>query len=465
MQNSRTYKHIPNLLSLSRIVLAIAFFILFRQGSVTGTAVCLGIIIAGMITDYLDGAVARRNQLVTMAGKWIDPLCDFSFFFFVYLSFFTASLMPLVLLILFLFRELSMYMIVRPLYIKRHLDPAAKIPGKLKTVFQNAGSAIITVLVIGFHLKLLTFSTLRVICLPLLSAMVAISLASMYWYVRPLIGKPGNGPDLREARGRLLKPLLGTIFPLFLLFSLYAYLMALRYSLPMRGFAIYVLLNCLFHGSIVLASLIVAGEFRLEGSEVILSRINLPLFLSFCRVCAVPTLIFLFLFVESINAAVALVPLLAFIFLTDLFDGLLARTLGQTTRIGRILDAAGDYVLIFAISWVYLAIDFVPTWLFVLIIIRLVVQAAGIITLYILRGYSTLRLSLLGKASVFAVFTLYGIELLEFLEVPGLGTAAVVRILEIATAGIVCASLAEKILYLIRSFAEAFGASSITEDQ
>jgi phosphatidylglycerophosphate synthase len=194
----------------------------------------------------------------------------------------------------------------------------------------------------------------------------------------------------------------------------------------------------------------------LETTGKTLKRINLPLFLSFARICSVPSLVFLFLAVEQIDVAVFVVPLLGFLFLTDLLDGFLARLLHQTTRIGRILDPAGDYLLILAISWVFLRIDFIPIWLFLVVIIRLVVQAVGIITLYFLRGYSYLTLSFLGKASVFAVFTIYGIELLEYLGVPGLSHAGVILVLEILVAGIVGCSLVEKAISLKKSFGKAF---------
>jgi CDP-diacylglycerol--glycerol-3-phosphate 3-phosphatidyltransferase len=455
-RSRRPHKHIPNILSLSRVGLGVLFFLLFRLSTAFSTALCLGIIALGMITDYLDGSLARRNNLVTSAGKWIDPLSDFSFFFFVYLAFYTAALMPLILLVLFLLREISMYTAVRPLYIKRRMDPAAKIPGKLKTVLQNTGASIITILVIAYNLEVLSRATLRAVSIPLLCLMVATSLGSMYWYVKPLVKPEGDGGQTRETRRHLLGIVLYTVLPLLLFYCLYVFGVASLYKIELRAYALYVLCNVLYHGLLILCSLIVAGEFRLETTGKTLKRINLPLFLSFARICSVPSLVFLFLAVEQIDVAVFVVPLLGFLFLTDLLDGFLARLLHQTTRIGRILDPAGDYLLILAISWVFLRIDFIPIWLFLVVIIRLVVQAVGIITLYFLRGYSYLTLSFLGKASVFAVFTIYGIELLEYLGVPGLSHAGVILVLEILVAGIVGCSLVEKAISLKKSFGKAF---------
>ena len=459
-------KHLPNVLSLSRVLLGVLFFLLFRRSTTVSTAICLGIMAVGMITDYLDGTLARRNNLVTLAGKWIDPLSDFAFFFFVYLSFYTVSLMPLLLLILFLLREISMYTVVRPLYILRKLDPAAKTPGKIKTVFQNAGSAIITFLAIGYRLGILSFSILRAVSVPLLSLMVTISLVSMYWYVKPLVRRSGHIPKpVEETKRQVFKLVFFTVLSLFILHCLYSYMVTVLFDIPTVSFVLFVLLSGAYHGLIILASMVVDKEFRLEATGEILKRINPPLYLSFIRITAVPTLVFLFLSIERINAPAVLVPFVAFIFLTDLFDGILARSFHQTTRIGRLLDAVGDYLLISSVSFVYVIIDFIPVWLFVIVLGRLAVQAIGTITLYFLRGYSYLKLSFLGKASIFAVFTIYGIELLEYLQVKGIGHPTVVLILEIATAVIVGVSLLEKTFLLGKSFKRAFGEQTERIDQ
>jgi len=459
-------KHLPNMLSLSRILLGVLFFLLFRRGTTVSTAICLGIMATGMITDYLDGTLARRNNLVTLAGKWIDPLSDFAFFLFVYLSFYTVSLMPLILLILFLLREVSMYTMVRPLYIVRKLDPAAKAPGKIKTVLQNAGSSIITFLAVGYRSEILSFSILRAVSIPLLSLMVSTSLVSMYWYVKPLLKGEGRTPKpAEETKKQVFKLVFFTVLSLFILHCLYAFLVTVLFDLPMGRLILFVLLGGGYHSLIILGSMVVHKEFRLETTGKILRRVNLPLYLSFIRFTAVPTLVFLFLSIESINAMVVLVPFLSFIFLTDLFDGILARAFHQTTRIGRILDAVGDYLLISAISIVYVIIDFIPVWLFVIVLGRLLVQGVGIITLYFLRGYSYLKLSFLGKASIFAVFTIYGIELLEYLQTKGIGHPTVVWILEIVVAAIVGISLLEKAFLLGKSFKRAFGEQTERVDQ
>jgi len=110
----------------------------------------------------------------------------------------------------------------------------------------------------------------------------------------------------------------------------------------------------------------------------------------------------------------------------------------------------GDYLLIVVLSAVFTFNRWIPAWFLVLVLVRLAAQFIGTVALYILRGYSALRLSFLGKASIFAVFCLYGLELLEFLGVPVLGHPTLLRVLEYLAGAILLASLIEKVAFLVR---------------
>lgn len=178
---------IPNLLSLSRIVMGAAFLLLLTRNTVLTTLIAVALILISLATDYLDGQLARRHNTVTLFGKWIDPFSDFTLFFFVYYSFHLLGLMPLVLLLLFLGRELSMYLVIRPLYMLRKLDPGAKLPGKIKTALQIGGSLVILVLLFLQQLTLLPAPLVRGISFYILLVLIAASVSSLYWYVRPLV--------------------------------------------------------------------------------------------------------------------------------------------------------------------------------------------------------------------------------------------------------------------------------------
>lgn len=68
----------PNKLTMLRVIL-IPFFVFFMLSSVAGEAgkwIALAIFVVASLTDTLDGYLARRDNLVTNFGKFMDPLAD-----------------------------------------------------------------------------------------------------------------------------------------------------------------------------------------------------------------------------------------------------------------------------------------------------------------------------------------------------------------------------------------------------
>ena len=70
--------NLPNKLTCLRVLL-IPFFIFFMLTDVAGAAskyIALAIFLVASFTDFLDGYLARRDNLVTNFGKFMDPLAD-----------------------------------------------------------------------------------------------------------------------------------------------------------------------------------------------------------------------------------------------------------------------------------------------------------------------------------------------------------------------------------------------------
>jgi CDP-diacylglycerol--glycerol-3-phosphate 3-phosphatidyltransferase len=68
--------NLPNKLTLLRLVLTV-FFVVCLSVSFSGhLAVALGLFLLATLTDYLDGEIARRCDLITDFGKLMDPLAD-----------------------------------------------------------------------------------------------------------------------------------------------------------------------------------------------------------------------------------------------------------------------------------------------------------------------------------------------------------------------------------------------------
>lgn len=70
--------NLPNKLTVLR-VLMIPFFVFFILTDYAGEAskwIALAIFIVASLTDLLDGHIARKNNLITNFGKFMDPLAD-----------------------------------------------------------------------------------------------------------------------------------------------------------------------------------------------------------------------------------------------------------------------------------------------------------------------------------------------------------------------------------------------------
>ena len=69
--------NLPNKLTLFRVIL-LPFFVLFMLVDITAYDkwIALAIFIVASLTDLLDGKIARKYNLVTNFGKFMDPLAD-----------------------------------------------------------------------------------------------------------------------------------------------------------------------------------------------------------------------------------------------------------------------------------------------------------------------------------------------------------------------------------------------------
>ncbi len=68
--------NLPNLITLLRItVIPFLFLLLLEPGRILSLVIAVFFIIAA-ITDLLDGYIARKYQIVTKAGKILDPVAD-----------------------------------------------------------------------------------------------------------------------------------------------------------------------------------------------------------------------------------------------------------------------------------------------------------------------------------------------------------------------------------------------------
>lgn len=70
--------NLPNKLTVIRVIM-IPFFVVFMLYDIVGSWdkwIALAIFCVASATDFLDGYLARKNNLVTNFGKFMDPLAD-----------------------------------------------------------------------------------------------------------------------------------------------------------------------------------------------------------------------------------------------------------------------------------------------------------------------------------------------------------------------------------------------------
>jgi CDP-diacylglycerol---glycerol-3-phosphate 3-phosphatidyltransferase len=144
--------NVPNLLTMGRVVVIPLFLYLLDRGSPED---CLwaGIVYSGAaITDLLDGWLARRMHVVSVLGKFLDPLADKLLVMAALVYMVPMGRIPEWAVVLLLAREISVTAL-RSIASSEGVTIAAGEEGKTKTALQMVG---ILCLILGYpyHLTL-----------------------------------------------------------------------------------------------------------------------------------------------------------------------------------------------------------------------------------------------------------------------------------------------------------------------
>src|SRR5437879_11970573 len=101
--------NLPNKLTISRFVLTVAFLaVMFSQVRFHET-IALALFVAGGITDFLDGQIARRNKLITNFGILMDPLADKIMVCSAFIAFVGLDWFPAWMVVVSVARELALH--------------------------------------------------------------------------------------------------------------------------------------------------------------------------------------------------------------------------------------------------------------------------------------------------------------------------------------------------------------------
>jgi len=129
---------------------------------------------------------------------------------------------------------------------------------------------------------------------------------------------------------------------------------------------------------------------------------NLANVLTMCRILLIP--FFLNFLVYGYNELALACYVAAG--LTDAADGMVARRMGQHTKLGAVLDPLADKMLAFAAFVALTVVGVLPLWLTLSVIFRDLVIIGGSIALYMAGSRDRPRPSILGKLTTLAQFVL-----------------------------------------------------------
>lgn len=178
--------NLPNKLTIFRVIL-IPFFVFFLLTDVLGANgdyLALVIFIVASLTDMLDGKIARKYNLVTNFGKFMDPLADKLLVCSAMICLIPSGKLPTAIVIVIIAREfiISGFRLVAS---DNGIVIAANYWGKFKTVSQMA-MIIVLIADLGG-----VFDLIGQILIWLALALTIISLIDYVWTNRQVLTQGG----------------------------------------------------------------------------------------------------------------------------------------------------------------------------------------------------------------------------------------------------------------------------------
>jgi phosphatidylglycerophosphate synthase len=234
--------------------------------------------------------------------------------------------------------------------------------------------------------------------------------------------------------------------------SVLLFAVTLFYHMGWQRFGLFMCITTAYHAGLTAVLLFRKADFRVEGADAPLERVNLSNTLTYGRLSSIPSITYLIVKAANYSILTVILPFICLVFITDFADGIIARRRKQITYVGRYLDSTSDYLMLIAVSIMLFSYALIPLWFFLLIMGRLILFALGMGILALRAGEANPVSTFLGKMSIFALMVLYAMEIARFFEVPWIGDPMVVDIIMYATALIVSISVVDKAIFLFRMF-------------
>ena len=163
--------NLANKLTMLRVLLVPVFIILMIIDSFWANVFALFVFIGASITDYFDGKIARKQNIITTFGIFLDPLADKMLVNLTFLALVVSGLVPLWMFAIILIRDFAVDG-MRMMAAKKGITISASFAGKLTTTMQ-----MITIILILLN-QILNLEPLAIINTILLYIVVFLTVLS-----------------------------------------------------------------------------------------------------------------------------------------------------------------------------------------------------------------------------------------------------------------------------------------------
>ncbi len=180
---------LPLFLTIGRLVVGPIFLLIYLNYQKLGLSlqvlpfVLLSLLLLAELTDFLDGFLARKFNLVTKLGKILDPMADSITKVTMLLTFTQGFIrLPLLLVFVFLFRD-AIISTLRTVCALNGVTLAARTSGKIKAVLQALAISAVIVLMCPYAWGWISLATLQLSSLIIIAAVALYTFASACEYI------------------------------------------------------------------------------------------------------------------------------------------------------------------------------------------------------------------------------------------------------------------------------------------
>ncbi len=136
---------LPNILTMIRLLClpVMIFFLVQHSYDYALIAFCFA-----ALSDFFDGFIARKFNLTSKLGAFLDPIADKLFVLSTFIYFLMEEMIPLWFLLIIIFRDVGQFVGFMRLRMKKiTFDPSSHLTGKLST---GANFLVIFMMIVSY---------------------------------------------------------------------------------------------------------------------------------------------------------------------------------------------------------------------------------------------------------------------------------------------------------------------------